>query len=221
MRVAFERHSTLDGIFGDPDFAPVFVELARSRKARIFFTSVVRRVNVRLDGPQGLEMHARLFVAVEPAHGTDRQAVEEAARLLTRLYRRHDEGNLRGALLEGFLRFRLAVRYAPPASLNDNVVVIVSNGVTYRTPTTIDVVGWDGRVGECHDCKVRAKSVNFGLIQSLERDLPQEFRIGIVTVESRLAAAGRFHALGFRPRRATILSAEDLWEFAPLQQPAA
>jgi hypothetical protein len=39
----------------------------------------------------------------------------------------------------------------------NNVVIRLENGKVHSTSTSIDVLGWDGAVGECHDCKADSR----------------------------------------------------------------
>lgn len=119
------------------------------------------------------------------------------------------------------MRTSLEGRYAGEF-LEDNAHVSIRNGVFYDSSTDVDVVGWDATdvVGECHDCKARASQLNAAWIKELDDGLPRaEFKIGVVTTDSHLAARARLLQEAVNPTaRTELIALERLWDFAPLQK---
>ena len=222
MKVLLTRTPTFDDIFDHPSFGELEALFARSRAVRAFVPYVARRLRA-LPGSMTLEHYAAMWAST---HGTTHadfcSDIREAARLLTPLYAEFgasDARRLRGALVEGLVRARLRSRYGPQ-ELSDNVTLELENGVKYKSSTSVDVVGWDNSLGECHDCKVHAKRFDVDLLRELDRNLPRKhFKIGAVTTESRSAALLALRRLGCSPPPAnvTVIGLENLMEFAPLQ----
>ena len=91
----------------------------------------------------------------------------------------------------------------------------LSNGVQYKTSTSLDVAGYDGSRGECHDCKATAQRVDAGWIEELvDKMVPHDFRIGVATAESARVAA---HGMRV-PAAVTVTGPDTWWEDLPLQR---
>jgi hypothetical protein len=220
MQVDFERVPTFDAIFADGDFIALAECCERERVVRIFVTTVVA------NGASAIatfEQYAAVWgVAHQQAATVALQELQAAGVLVDRLWAAHgakdDGGQLRGAMIEGLVRRSLSGRYAS-GDLVDNATVIVRNGVNFKSKRTIDVTGWDGAVGECHDCKANPFSLKVELLADLEDGLPRaEFKIGIVTARSASITARALRQIHFRPsKRTTVIPLERLWDLAPLQ----
>jgi hypothetical protein len=225
LRAVLIHTSTFDDISGDADFIALREKLAAEPVVRRFVPSVIRTFWGGLRTPESLIRYAAFWGQKHPTSDPRTPAaISEAATLLTALYTTWSGrlGNLRGALIEGLVLAQLDTRY----SLNrlaDNVTLTLENGIEYTSITTIDVVGWDGNRGECHDCKARAKRVDIGLVRDLEQNLPQpEFRVGVVTTDSGPVMAAALRELGYVPAPGTeLIPLERLWDLAPLQRPGA
>jgi hypothetical protein len=224
MRVTFVRTATFDDIFADADFIALREKFDSEILVRRFVPAVIKQFWGGPVRPDSLTRYARYWASTHGTSDPDTpNVITEAANLLDSLYSTWSGhlGNLRGALVEGMVLARLEPRYRAN-QLEDNATVTVENGINYTTPTTIDVSGWDGNRGECHDCKVRTKNVDLDLVRSLEDNLPQpEFRVGVVTVDSGAWMAKTLLGRGYAPAPiTTLIPLEELWELAPLQQPA-
>ena len=89
-------------------------------------------------------------------------------------------------VIEGLTKRRLGVRYSHYGSqLEDNARFRLEDGAVYDSGSnSIDVIGFDGSVGECHDCKVQARNVSRSWIEELIRCVrPNGFRIGLVAAQ--------------------------------------
>ena len=85
------------------------------------------------------------------------------------------------------------------------------------------MVGWDGAVGECHDCKMKARFLDTQLINHLAQGLPRPaFRFGVVTGDSESVARQALARKGYNlPSHVTLIPMEQLMDFVPLQARAA
>lgn len=227
MKVEFRRRPTFDAIFGDANFLALVDQFKAHALVRGFLVTAVKE---NIDGPPAnatFALYGRLWGTSHEDVGDEVAAeVEESGRLLDELYLTHGQpnpGNLRGAILEGLVMEALRPRYGH-AELQDNTEITISNGVHYTSPPNqpLDVVGWDGALGECHDVKMRAGRLVAPFIQHLADGLPYPtFRLGIVTTMSRFSVAGALKAQGYvAPARVTFIAVEDLLDFVPLQQAA-
>jgi hypothetical protein len=222
MNVTFERTPTFDAIFADADFAALREKFGAEPIVRRFVPSAIRQFIRGPAVPDGFSRYATWWARPHRTSDPATPAViTEAATLLDSLYATWSDhlGNLRGALIEGLVLAQLKPRYGQN-QLVDNATITVSNEIDYTSPTTVDVIGWDGNRGECHDCKMRAKWIDLAVVRSLEENLPQpEFRVGVVTAESRPALTAALQDLGYTPAPITeLIPLEDLWELAPLQR---
>jgi hypothetical protein len=157
--------------------------------------------------------------------------VAEGGSALEALYASYDPSHVRGALLEGFVARHLRLDYGD-LSVVDNAFLTIETGErTYRSED--NSISWDGSIdvaawsvprarGECHDCKVRASEINVEVLRELEKNLPDpEFRLGVVTTNSYLAALTKLKAKGYQPGpRCKLISMEKLWDFTPLWRAA-
>lgn len=154
----------------------------------------------------------------------DRQAKTQAERIvraLDGLYSAHDEGQVRGAVLERLAEQQIRSRYAGLGAMCENNIkfrVWGSKG-DHTTSRSVDVVGWDGTTGECHDCKVDARKFDAVLVAELERDVtPHGLVVGMVTADQRPTAERKLRALNFRRATATALVTEEtLFSVLPLR----
>lgn len=222
MKVSFDRTATFDEIFADPDFVALRERFASEVAVRQFVPSVIRQFR-EAPMPNGLARYANHWASSHPTSPPDMTAViTETAALLAALYRTWAGHltNLRGALVEGLVLAQLESRYGQN-QLEDNAVINLENDIEYTSPTSVDVTGWDGNRGECHDCKTRAKWVGVSLVRSLEENLPEpDFRVGVVTTDSGPVMVTELKKLGYTPAPITeLIPLEDLWELAPLQRP--
>jgi hypothetical protein len=224
MKVTLRHTPRFDDIFADESYEKLAREFAVERQVRIFLSRVIQ---LYLDDRTGtwneITTYALLWPIRHPGTPSDAVArVRNASELIQDLYGRHDPARLRGALLEGLVRTRLEDRYAGEF-LEDNAYLSIRNGVAYDSSTDIDVVGWDETdgVGECHDCKARARWLDPLWIKELDENLPTaEFKIGVVTTDSQLTVQARLQQNGVNPsRRTRLIGLERLWDFAPLQKP--
>jgi len=207
-------------IFDDEDFQFVVEKANRSKAMLQFVAAAIRRydgledvVRGKAGGGQNMEAYANSY---HRDAGSQKAAVVIARRFAA-LYGRFEAGNVRGCLIEAMVETRLRARYAG-GQLENNVFVELSNGVTYRTSTSADVVGHDGQRGECHDCKARGRYVETEWVRELIAHLvPHQFRIGVATAESAPTASRAMSANGFQiPQSVTVTGPELWWEGLPL-----
>jgi hypothetical protein len=138
--------------------------------------------------------------------------------LLEDLYRAFHPGEnrVRGAVLEALLERHLVSRYGGPGEmLENNLKFAIGNGSARYSSgeKSIDVFGFDGLVGECHDCKVNPGKFDPDWVHELQDDVaPLGFKIGLVTAtDSRTFAEAKIARSGIRvsPTATTIITAED------------
>ncbi len=160
-------------------------------------------------GDEGGATAGRLLDSLDGAHGGERG---------------ENRGNLRGAILEGLVLSALAERYSG-GNLVDNAEIKITNGTAYSSPAgrPIDVAAWDGALGECHDCKMSARSLKTDLVDHLARGLPRpEFKLAVVTGDSETVARHEIRKKGYSlPAHVTLIGMEVLIDLAPLQADAA
>lgn len=152
----------------------------------------------------------------------DRREATQARRVaqgLVDLYSNHDGGNVRGALLEGLAEQQIKSRYGGGTHLcRNNVVIRLENGKVHTTSTSIDVLGWDGAVGECHDCKADSRRFRQTWIDELERNVaPRGFAVGLVTADMNGTARRKVAAKKLRWSRALLITGDTLATRLPLQ----
>jgi hypothetical protein len=225
VNVEFRRRPTFDAIFEDDDFKTLAAVFLAERLVRGF---VVMVVSEWTEAPNiGFATAGRIWGA--PHVNGDPSTIDgvaDAGRLLDRLYANHgfpNAGNLRGALLEGLVLESLRPRYGA-TNLSDNVEITITNNANYTSPANrpIDVVGWDGNVGECHDCKMKPISLDAAFIKHLADGLPRpEFRLGVVTSMSEVTARASLRRQGYSPpAHVALIAVEQIIEFVPLQSAA-
>ncbi len=154
------------------------------------------------------------------AQRTSRRRIGE---LIEELYTAYapGEGNVRGAILEALVELRLRRRYGETGDLlENNLRFALFNGTQYSTKDqSIDVIGFDGAVGECHDCKVNAGRFCPDWVLELQREVaPFGFKIGLVTVGGASWARKSIAGLGIALDSNTVLvGQEDFHPLMPLQ----
>ncbi len=132
------------------------------------------------------------------------------------LFRGFDPSHVRGALLEALIQRAIQTRYGAREDwLENNIEFKVQLGAaSHTTSTSVDVVGVDtaSKVGECHDCKVRAKKFDLKWLKELRDDIaPFGFRVGIATADSARLARRDLQKAGFSLDASTVLVASDSW----------
>lgn len=132
------------------------------------------------------------------------------------------EARVRGALLEAVVEGRLRTRYSGNGSmLENNLQFQIENGSTYSSGTkSIDVLGFDGQLGECHDCKANAARFEPDWVHELQTEVATRgFRIGLVTATgSRSWAETLMRKAGITVAPETaILTSKDFYPLTPLQ----
>jgi hypothetical protein len=223
MTLTLHRDPAFDAILGDACFIALAKDAALYRTVRAFISRAIIRYKDAADaesGPNGngfdIGTYGRLFAGDQPSEET-LAAVRRAGEALTELLRSYDPGHVRGAVIEGLVETRLRVRYGGHI-LDNNVFLQFENGAAYTTSRSVDVVGWDGDDGECHDCKARARAFVPEWILELEDDVgPRGLAIGLVTADSFRPAQRALANNGIRLRTATLISLEKLWDLAPLR----
>lgn len=220
MRVTFEEDATVDfaAIVSDEDFSNLVSIISDNRLARVVVGAVLaafKRPSVQPDGVTKMISH---FAKQHHSTPTELdQLCSEVGPLLAGLYQRHHAGRVRGAVVEHLVLEALRPRYGEN-NLDDNVFVLLDE-TAYRSSRSVDVAGWDGNVGECHDCKTRSRSFDLDFARNLEQNLPPEhFRIGLVSTDSEAVTAGQLAARGYSPASHTrVIALEQLWDIVPLQ----
>lgn len=219
------RETQYDPIFADRAFTTLVEEAHLYRPLLEFLASVVRSYLTLNDIRRGLAKGSPPLRLVAQKYGRSRQeraAVRRAVSLLDDLYGRYPPSDVRGVLLEGLVEQRLRGRYGDGGhQLENNARFALENSVAYSTgEKSIDVIGFDGYVGECHDCKARASRVEKSWTDQLVRYVaPHGFRIGIVTADSRVFARQALQRKGVNVLKAVPISPEDWWQLTPLQPP--
>ena len=219
MKVSLDADRAHQEIFDDEDFQYVVERASQSKAMLQFVGAAIRRydglkdvVHGKAGGDQNMEAYANSY----HRDGRTRSTGVDIARRFARLYKRFDAGNVRGCLIEAMVQAQLRMRYAG-ARLENNVFVELSNGVSYRTSTSADVVGYDGQRGECHDCKARGRNVDMSWIAELVAELtPHEFRIGVATADSAPAASREMSGTAYLPRSVVVTGPESWWDGLPL-----
>lgn len=222
MKVTLRHVARFDDIFADGAFKKIEDAFRAEPSVRPFVVAVVQ---LYLDDRAGawneIGTYARLWGVRHDnnAEEATHKEINEVAALLQTLYTAYGADRLRGALLEGLVRGALKPRYGSE-SLEDNAYIAIRNGISYDSPTDIDVVGWDSQdnVGECHDCKVRSRWFDPSLLKELDSNLPQpEFRIGLVSTDSYMTVVAALRASGVSvSNRMNIIDVEYLPQLAPL-----
>lgn len=223
MRVEFvEPDFGFAAILADPAFSDLIDLVVRDDTILGLVAQLIKSYHTRqsLEGAGGRPT-IDAFVATFASRPRSRTAAGKTSAAFRALYANHDPHHVRGAILEGMVEHKLKSRYgAPTDDLKNNHKIRCSGDehAPYESSTTIDVIGWDRTVGECHDCKVAAKGFDSAFITEMETNLvPRRFKVGMVTADTQAQTSVEFKRKNFRPRSAQIIPFERLWRMAPLQ----
>lgn len=222
--VPVSREESLTKISKDTRVADILGELVRHPPLISFLIGVIRwfhSYQELVNGRAGGDVTLRAFVAGRQGK-RDRAGAQRIATNVEGLYRDNPggEGRVRGALLESLVEMKLRPRYSGiDCLLDNNLRFELVNGQTYASGTrSIDVIGFDGRVGECHDCKVHASRFEQPWIEDLTLNVaPRGFKIGLVTATHRGNAERQLREAGVSTRGATLIPADELHLLTPLQ----
>lgn len=221
--VVIARETTLDACCEDPSFAEVMdATLGRPQMVWLLLQAIRRYHDAatlqdgRGEGP-GLER----FVSQLTLGPGERNQAKRIVNGLTRLYAAHDPAHVRGAALERLVHVQIRPRYSGPDDLlDDNVKIELGPAdARHQTSTSIDNLGWDGAVGEAHDCKVdpRHWKSKLSWLNELEEEVvPRGLAVGLVTADSRSSAERKLRDVGFKCRVSTLVPAESLHAKRPL-----
>jgi hypothetical protein len=224
MRVETTREAAFDAIMADSNFVDLVDEVIRHKVVLFFVAGVIKRYTSAADladGPHGsgltIDVFAQRFVPTRGVSAAAGRAAQKVGVFLKKLYASHDPAHVRGAIIEGLVERRLATRYSG-SLLENNVYLELANGTPYRSSRSLDVFGWDESVGEGHDCKARARQFVSEWTDELQRELvPRTLKVGLVTADSYRPAMDELKRAGVKIPQATLISLEQLWDFAPLQ----
>jgi hypothetical protein len=220
MNVTFEADRAHQEVFDDEEFQFVIEHASRTKPMLLFVAASIRRfesleevLRGKPGSKQNMESYANSFLKDKRSRSNG----VAVAQRLARLYGRFDAGNVRGCLIESMIQGRLRERYQQ-TRLENNVFVTLTNDVTYRTSTSVDVAGYDGQRGECHDCKAQGRKVDTTWIEELVTNLvPHSFRIGVATAESPRVAVQGMSTGGYQiPATLTVTGPETWWDGLPL-----
>jgi hypothetical protein len=139
---------------------------------------------------------------------------------LAGLYAEHDEGSVRGVLLEKLVEQQIRSRYGGTDHLCDNNVKVrvAGSDPDHTTSTSIDVIGFDGSIGEGHDCKADSKRfVKYRpwITELDEKVARPDLSIGLVTADSSNTARRKMGS--FRPQHLILIGEEHLFTRLPLR----
>lgn len=163
-----------------------------------------------------------LLLAIQ-RQGFDGRQATLARRIQTALaglYDEHDEGSVRGVLLEKLVEQQIRSRYGGASDLCDNNVKIrvAGSDPDHMTSTSIDVIGFDGSIGEGHDCKADSKRfVKYRpwVTELDEKVARPDLSIGLVTADSTRTARRKMGSL--QPKRLILIGEEHLFTRLPLR----
>lgn len=163
------------------------------------------------------------FVSRQKYGPGERSRAARIVKGLVGLYRDFNEGHVRGVLLEQLVEQQLRSRYAGTGCLCENNVKIELGPASSRHQTSrgLDVVGWDGRVGEGHDCKTDAVSWKSkqSWLDELSSDVaPRGLLVGLVTADSRSVAERKLRREGVQFRGLTLVHADRLYAALPMHK---
>lgn len=223
MRVEFvEPDYGFAAILADPAFGDLIELVMRDETILGLVAQVIKSYQTRpsLDGAGG-QPAIEAFVATFASRPRSKSSAGKTSAAFRALYANHDPRHVRGAILEGMVEQRLKVRYSgQDHDLVNNHKIRCSDDdhAPYVSSTTVDVIGWDRTVGECHDCKVAARGFDSAFIGEMETNLvPRRFKIGMVTADTQAQTSVELQRKNFRPRSAQVIPFERLWQMAPLQ----
>jgi hypothetical protein len=222
LKISFHPEHLHAKIFADAKFAAVVDACAGDARALRFLTRSINNFHSHAEAvaPLGAIAFATLFAREPPeASASASQTFERIAGWLIDLYSAHDPAHVRGCFLEGLVKKALHPRYGN-AELHDNVVIKIENGREFTSPS-VDVAGWDGATGECHDCKTLSAYLDVSLVQDLDDGLPfSSFRIGIVTTDSKTTTLAFLRGKYRLSSRTKVIPIDELWAKVPLQRAA-
>ena len=214
------RQTALDEIAADSVFRDVVdATLARPRMVWLLLLVIREYATVsQLEHGRGDGLGLSSVLGRQRFDKREEAQAQRIARGLHKLYRKYNAGNLRGAFLEALTEQHIRPRYGGSGNTCcNNAVIRIENGQTHTTSTGVDVLGWDGNVGECHDCKADAGGFRAEWIGELERHVaPRGFAIGLVTADSQATAKRKLRRLQIKWRRAQLISEQDFARL-PLQ----
>jgi hypothetical protein len=220
------HEESLRALASDPRTIELVEVATRHRELLGLVFSILRRFQSVAEVDHGRESNglnlAKLVgdYRVRPSLLPQRKRIGELADELFRAYAGR-EGQLRGAVLEVLVEARLRSRYDGDDDLLDNnLKFAIWNGARYTSgEKSIDVIGHDGSVGECHDCKVNASRFEPAWVHELQSQVaPFGFRIGLVTATtSRPWADRKLSDAGVKVTAVTtVVTAEDFHPLMPL-----
>jgi hypothetical protein len=213
------RDEVMRPIIEDSDTQEVVDAVAQDKALRAFLMSAIRDFQDRQalsDRTPNLRKLANNYAGSKG----QRNAVGRICGAIESLYGRFDPSHVRGALLEALVQRAIQTRYGGGADwLENNIEFKVEEDDDVReTTTSVDVLGVDvaADLGECHDCKVRARKVDPKWLEELQDDFTQfGFRIGVATADSARVAR-RDLKRGGKLSAATAVITHDNWVL-PLQ----
>jgi hypothetical protein len=218
-----EPDAGFDAILNDSAFRTLLDEVLTDKAVLLLMAQVILKYTTvaSLRGSTqsnlpSVHVFAAKFIPARP------RSAQKVADSFVTLYGGHDPGHVRGAILEGLVERRLSTRYGGSGQdlVNNHKIRLSESGrILYTSSSSIDVTGWDGTVGECHDCKAASHTFRGRFILELETELvPRRFKVGLVTADSRQRVLFNFKKKGIpEPRFAQIVPMEHLWTLAPLQ----
>ena len=218
-----QRVPQYDNILDDPTYERLLDEAQAGRPVLELILAAIRQFHTLNDVENGLGGTGptlRKFASSWGRTRSERSAVSRVVRGMTQLYRRHRASDVRGMLLEGLVFRRLVPRYAgADCELHNNAKFRLENGASYTSgDRSIDVIGFDGSAGECHDCKIQARRFEADWATELVGSvIPLGFRVGLVTADSEAVAWRHLREKGIDLAQVTVLTSESLWRAAPLQ----
>ena len=214
--VVVARDQSLDACSEDPAFAEV-MDATFGRPQMVWLLLIaIRQYRTAVALENGLQQ----FVNELSLGPRERAEANRITGALRTLYGRHDPAHVRGAALERLAHAQIRRRYSGANDLLvDNVKIELGPANSrHQTSTSLDVLGWDGGVGEGHDCKVDARlwKSKLGWLAELEQEVvPRGLSVGLVTADGRASAERKLRDCGFRCRVSTLIPAEGLHNRSP------
>lgn len=209
------RETSLDHIQGDQRTAEM-LDAALDRPRLLWLLLLAVREYMTLQQLQrGKGEGAPSFGGVIARESFDRREAARAERIhraLDALYSAYDPGQVRGAILEALVEQQLRGRYSGSGDLcENNVQIRIDNGASHTTSTSIDVLGFDGIVGESHDCKADSGQFQPTWVAELQEEVASRgLGVGLATADFKGTAERKLSRNGIRLTRAHLVSAEFL-----------